>query len=408
MNPRLARVLSRFQTREAAGASWRPGGAATPSKHAALEAAHFDAPKRDEAPRGQILIMFAIFLIGLMGMLGLATDVGFWAVARRTAQGAADAGAFAGARQIAMYTSTNPRSALADVTTVVGDHKLGSIGITIQRCEYINAMWSVVGTCDQTIPASAVGARIGTQMTAPTFFMRALSAFGAPTSTTVYGYAKARVEIAAKSPPDAPFMICGTKAWRVADKSGGAVNDTPSIFASGSTTTLNQSLVGSTFRIFDVNLTDVTKPNNLAVKGADCGSSKDDATGQGKFAGLADSAKNGNNKLGQKYNYVPAASTARPGNVLTKIDGAGGCKTGSIVSGCVMIIPVASSGESGSANQLAVNAYGAFKVVKVSDTQWNATLLYDYIISGPGTLYANTGTAWARDAINPVVIRLIW
>ncbi len=49
-----------------------------------------------------------------------------------------------------------------------------------------------------------------------------------------------------------------------------------------------------------------------------------------------------------------------------------------------MIVPVASSGESGLLNQLPVNAYGAFIVTKVSDTQYNAKLLYDYIIPGPG------------------------
>lgn len=87
-----------------------------------------------------------------------------------------------------MYSSTNPRSALADVTSIVGDHKLGSFGVTIQRCEYIGVNWNVVGVCNQQVPASAMGARIGTQMVAPTFFMRALSAFGAPSSMTVWGY----------------------------------------------------------------------------------------------------------------------------------------------------------------------------------------------------------------------------
>lgn len=219
---------------------------------------------------------------------------------------------------------------------------------------------------------------------------------------------KARVELAAKSPPDAPFMICGTKAWRVSDKSGAAMNDTSSIFAGGSASKLDQNMVGSTFRTYDVNTANTAKPNNLFLKGADCGSSIDSATSQGKFVGLADISANRNNKLGQKYNYVPAASSARPGSVVTKIDGVDGCASGPIVSGCVMIVPIASSGESGNASHLTVNAYGAFKVTRVSATQWNAQLLYDYIINGPGTLYANTGTGWSRDAVNPIVIRLIW
>lgn len=403
---RLLTAMGIGQSR--AAATWTPGGPTTPSKHAVLEPEHFDDEPRGAA-KGQILVMFAVFLIGLIGMLGLATDVGYWAVARRTAQGAADAGAFAGARQIAMYSSNQPRSALADVTAVVADHSLGGNTITIQRCEYINAMWSVVGTCDQQVPASAVGSRIGTQMVVPTFFMRALSAFGAPSSVTVWGYSKARVEIAKNSPSDAPFMICGTAAWRVMDRTGAATNDVASIFASGSTSKLDQSMVGATFRIFDVNMTDTTKPNNLFLKtGADCGSANDAATGQGKFVGLANGAANQGKSLGSKFTYVPAASTDQPGSVLTKVDGAGGCLTGTIASGCVMIVPIASSGETGTSNQLTVNAYGAFIVTQVSPTQWNAKLLYDYIIDGPGTLAASTGTAWARDNVNPVVIRLIW
>ena len=58
----------------------------------------------------------------------------------------------------------------------------------------------------------------------------------------------------------------------------------------------------------------------------------------------------------------------------------------------LMIVPIASSGETGTSNQLTVNAYGAFIVTQVSATQWNAKLLYDYIIDGPGTLAASTGT----------------
>lgn len=87
---RLITVMGSLLRREAApGASWAPGGPATPSKYAAPEAGHFDEPNPNGASRGQVLVMFAFFLIGMLGMLGLATDVGFWAVARRTAQGAA-------------------------------------------------------------------------------------------------------------------------------------------------------------------------------------------------------------------------------------------------------------------------------------------------------------------------------
>jgi len=53
------------------------------------------------APRGQVLVLFALFLTSLLGMLGLATDLGFAFAEKRTIQNAADAGAMADARAVA-------------------------------------------------------------------------------------------------------------------------------------------------------------------------------------------------------------------------------------------------------------------------------------------------------------------
>ena len=63
------------------------------------------------APRGQIIVMFAMFLTSLLGAVGLATDLGFAYAEKRTIQNAADAAALAGARQVAKYTKTAPTSA---------------------------------------------------------------------------------------------------------------------------------------------------------------------------------------------------------------------------------------------------------------------------------------------------------
>lgn len=371
------------------GPSWMPGGAATPSKFAELEPEHFDDETPRRASRGQVLILFALFLTGMMGMLGLATDVGVWAVARRTSQGAADAGAFAGARQIAAYNSQHQVSALAEVTAAVNANRLASYTNVINRCEYIDKMWSVVGTCDQNVPSTAVGSRVGTTLTVPTFFMRALSAFGAPTSVDVWGYAKARVESAASVPSDAPLMVCGTFAYRTAGGTVGKIR----LFASGSTTTVDQSLIGDTFQLTGSSQTD------LKTKGVDC-SAKD-----GKFAGVASGSTNAGKSVGSAFNYsttlyYPTATTG------ANVDGAGGCDAGtSAPYNCVMIIPVADS--SSSNGTLNVKAMAAFKVSK-SGNVLVGVLLYDYIIDGPGVSTGSVQTAWTRGGINPVVIRLIW
>src|SRR4029079_19654412 len=76
-------------------------------------------PEHRGAHKGQVLILSAFFLIGLMGMLGLSLDVGYALAARRTAQGCADAGAMAGAREIARWKSSAPTSALGSTKAVV-------------------------------------------------------------------------------------------------------------------------------------------------------------------------------------------------------------------------------------------------------------------------------------------------
>ena len=67
------------------------------------------------ASRGQIIIMFAAALVGLVGLLGLATDLGYAFVQRRTMQNAADAGAIAGAHAISKSLPADPISVLSDV-----------------------------------------------------------------------------------------------------------------------------------------------------------------------------------------------------------------------------------------------------------------------------------------------------
>ena len=50
-----------------------------------------------EGERGQALVLIAITFLGMLMAVGLAIDSGQLFVARRTAQEAADAGAYAGA-----------------------------------------------------------------------------------------------------------------------------------------------------------------------------------------------------------------------------------------------------------------------------------------------------------------------
>ena len=72
---------------------------------------------RRAEPRGQMLVIFAVLLVVLLGFAGVAIDVGRVTAERRHAQAAADAGALAACRAlIAGETDTAAATAAQQVT----------------------------------------------------------------------------------------------------------------------------------------------------------------------------------------------------------------------------------------------------------------------------------------------------
>jgi Flp pilus assembly protein TadG len=359
-------------------------GATTPEKFASPE----PEPERSGANRGQVLILFAAFIVGLMGMLGLATDVGYALAARRTVQGAADAGAIAGARAMARYKTSAPTSAQADVNSLVASNKFGSYTPSVDSCEYIGAEFSVVGTCNQTVPSSAAGTRVKTKLTVDTFFIKVVP--GAPKTVTVRGYAKARVQNASVSAPASPFIICGYRAWDVTSKPNtNSKNDgvNTDILADDSPMRISQAAVGKIFRVHD---------SQLKLKGnAKCSIPSAD------WKGLNDQAANVGKSVPGWLNYD---NGTQAGPTREKVNGAEGCAANTQDPyNCVMLIPIAKPSPTPSNAQVYVVGYAAFKVTTVGSNTHNAQLLDDYIVTGGG---ATTG--WCRDCGGPVVIRLVW
>ncbi|MDE3112339.1 MAG: hypothetical protein KGK34_05285, partial [Chloroflexota bacterium] len=72
----------------------------------------------DASERGQAIVLIAAVLLGMLMSVGLAIDAGTLYVARRTAQEAADAGAYAGA--VVLYQGGTWTEAQAAATTDVG------------------------------------------------------------------------------------------------------------------------------------------------------------------------------------------------------------------------------------------------------------------------------------------------
>ena len=198
-----------------------------------------DSPAR--APRRQVIIMFALFLTGMLGLLGLALDLGFAFSAKRTVQNAADAGAMAGARAVTKWTTTNGYSAGPDVSDIVDDinnQMSGSIH-SLVSCEYVNDADSSVGACSSSVPASATGVRVVVSEVVNTFFIQVVP--GAPDTVTVEATSTAHVQAVSQGPSDGPFIVCGMQTKL---DSGGAKL---SILLDNNT--FNTAAFGQTFQI---------------------------------------------------------------------------------------------------------------------------------------------------------------
>jgi Putative Flp pilus-assembly TadE/G-like len=273
-----------------------------------------------------VLILFAGFLVGLMGMLGLATDVGYTLAARRTAQGAADAGAMAGARAMARYRSSAPTSAQADVNSLVASNTFGAHTPSVDSCEYIGGPggFEIVGTCNQLVPAGAAGTRVKTQLTVQTFFIKVVP--GAPKTVTVRGYAKARVQTTSVSAPASPFIICGFGAWDVTsnpNSNGGSDFD---ILTDDAPMQINPAAAGHIFRIHDSQL---HKKFNAKCQ-----------IPLSKWKGLNDQDGNEGRSTPGWFGWDNGTVA---GPTREKVNGAEGCAANTNAPyNCVMLVPIAS------------------------------------------------------------------
>lgn len=359
----------------------------TPNKFATLP---LQETSRERSP-GQVVVMFALMATALLGILGLAIDVGNVMAARHAVQGAADSGAIAGARQIVRYANGATTSALADVETVVEMNSFEGETIALRTCEYIGNNWGVVGNCSAAVPSSAAGTRIRTRVAVQTFFIRVLP--GAPETVNVSGYAKARVEPADSAPiaDQAPFIICGAAAWDVSANptgTGTGVGANLNFLTSESPFRINPSHVGKTFRVMDPDL-----PNK--------GNAECSTPASSVFHGRANASANNGKGVGSDFSYQ--SGTAAPSNVVDQVKGPEGCTSNTGAPyGCVMLLPVADNVNRGN-GMIKVLGFAAFRVTQVSGSRYNATLLDDYIVSAPAG-----SAAWCRDCGGAVVIRVIW
>ena len=81
--------------------------------------------------RGAILPLFAISLVGLLGFLALAIDMGIIAVAETQCQNAADNAALAGARSLNGATSGNTSAATTTAQAAAASNPIMSKAVAL-------------------------------------------------------------------------------------------------------------------------------------------------------------------------------------------------------------------------------------------------------------------------------------
>jgi hypothetical protein len=325
--------------------------------------------------------MFAVFLVGMMGMLGLATDLGMAYAQRRTMQNAADAGALAGARQVARWKATSPTSAGADVASMVTQNKMNTEPAVV-LCDYVDYAENSQGGCGGTVPAAATGVRVRVAEDHGTFFIRVIP--GAPSTVHVEAEAVAQVQRFTGIGGDAPFIVCGVET-RLDD--GG----TFSIFSDPATGAINPQAYGKRYVIHE---SQSQGNKNMQVEDCDIDTSS--------FKGRAKPGANNGKGEGEWW-YGDNGVKAGPTNQV--VNGIEGCKSGSTTPyDCVVFLPVATmdppSVADGSDRKFFVLKIMPFKIVAKDANGHIGILMESYIVSGPGE------DTWCRDCDGAVVIKL--
>src|SRR5690348_4544063 len=81
--------------------------------------------QRRQRQQGQVIVLFAIALIAMLAMFGVAVDGGTLYIQRRTAQNAADAAALAGARAMQKATTSPTATIPAEICKYVQSNNFG-------------------------------------------------------------------------------------------------------------------------------------------------------------------------------------------------------------------------------------------------------------------------------------------
>jgi len=320
---------------------------------------------------GQMLILVAAAMIALIGILGLAIDLGVSMTERRTMQNAADAGALAGARVVAKAAATSGLKAFTDVQSVVDSNHMVTGLPTINSCSYVDDTDKVVGDCADGVPSTATGVRVRVSEQHPTFFLRIMP--GGPKTASTGATAIAHVQEMTNVPADGPFLVCGVATKLAA---GGSMNI---LTQSDGSWLLNEAAVGQTFIIH-------------APQVNQCGSQSN------SFKGFANGSANRGLTVPGWFGYSTGDAA---GQVSASVSGIQGCQAGQPVVNCVALLPVAVANPPDNGNkQLWTVAIMAFYITQPNSNTHYGVLMGAYTVSGGGQ------DGWNGQYTGPIVVRL--
>lgn len=319
--------------------------------------------------RGQIALIMALAVIGLLGMTGVAVDLGYAYTHRREVQNAADAAALAGATKLGQhYLATKNSGGIAptptpapqtdatilqDVTNAAmyalppfpaapADQTwppAGTAGTNTLTAYYMTsdaAQGPQITSAGSAPPANAVGVRVVATVSYSTFFAKVLgSAFA---TVPVTGQARAMLRPVAGIGPGAPFIVCG-----------GGMSGSPS-YGADVVGPPGDPDVGSERQIL---LTPTTagqpasiRPqyvgNVFLVHGSQLNNDNGDC-GDNGFHGNADTTDTCDPR--NPPNVLPCGLDSQTGvsagPIRNLVAGLPGCANISTANGCVMVLPVA-------------------------------------------------------------------
>jgi Flp pilus assembly protein TadG len=183
--------------------------------------------------RGQVMVLFALSIIGIVALLGLIIDGGFLYVQRRTAQTSADAGALAGARAL-----RDGLSLAAIYNTALSTAQANAFGVTptVTCVTLVDVTGAFLGklagsgaNCPLAVATSttnASGVHVDVQIAYPTILAGMLRI----STLSTAGAATAQLGVPSGVwTNDAPLIICGGGSQGIA----GMVSPGPIVTISG-------------------------------------------------------------------------------------------------------------------------------------------------------------------------------